>query len=182
MTTTITTTKTMTTTMTTTTTKSKTKHQQQQEATTKKHKDTTTTTRTKKRQQRTTKTTRTLPWLCFSLPFWGGGFGPPTPPFFLVWHLLRHFCLKGTKKFSFFSPSKSVLFVAKPFWKKMVATQFFGKRYKNSFFFLRILKNLIFWKKMVELLPARFQGPPKNGCYFFWGLFFFFFCLCFFCI
>ena len=30
---------------------------------------------------------------------------------------------------------------------------------------------------MVELLPARFQGPPKNGCYFFLGLFFLFFFL-----
>ena len=26
---------------------------------------------------------------------------------------------------------------------------------------------------MVELLPARFQGPPKNGCYFVFGPFFF---------
>ena len=30
---------------------------------------------------------------------------------------------------------------------------------------------------MVELLPARFEGPPKFGCKFFLGLFFFFFSL-----
>ena len=30
---------------------------------------------------------------------------------------------------------------------------------------------------MVELLPARFQGPPFFGCYFFFGPFFFFFFL-----
>ena len=28
---------------------------------------------------------------------------------------------------------------------------------------------------MVELLPARFQGPPKNGCNFWFFFFFFFF-------
>ena len=30
---------------------------------------------------------------------------------------------------------------------------------------------------MVELLLARFQGPPKNGCYSFWAFFFFLFFL-----
>ena len=38
-----------------------------------------------------------------------------------------------------------------------------------------ILKNRFFGKKMVELLPARFQGPPFFGCYFFWAFFFFLF-------
>ena len=28
-------------------------------------------------------------------------------------------------------------------------------------------------EKMVELLPAHFQGPPKNGCYFFFIFLFF---------
>ena len=37
---------------------------------------------------------------------------------------------------------------------------------------MRILKKPIFWEKMVELLPARFQGPSFFGCYFFWVLFF----------
>ena len=53
----------------------------------------------------------------------------------------------------------------------MVATHFFGKRYKN-----RVLEDFekpdFLEKKMVELLPARFQGPPFFGCYFFLTFFF----------
>ena len=54
------------------------------------------------------------------------------------------------------------------FFKQSGRHPFFGKRYKIGF--LRILKNP-FWGKKAELLPARFQGPPKMGVAFF-GLFF----------
>ena len=49
----------------------------------------------------------------------------------------------------------------------MVATQFFGKRYINRVFEDFEKTSPIFLKKMVELLPARFQGPPKMGVTFF---------------
>ena len=56
----------------------------------------------------------------------------------------------------------------------MVATHFFGKRYKNRGF-RGFRKKTIFWPKKVELLPARFQGTPFFGCFFFFVFFFFFF-------
>ena len=57
----------------------------------------------------------------------------------------------------------------------MVATHFSGNAIKIGFF--EDFEKPDFWRKMVELLPARFQGHPKIGCYFFLGLFFFFFFL-----
>ena len=57
----------------------------------------------------------------------------------------------------------------------MDATHFFGKRYKHRGFG-GFGKTRFFGEKMVELLPARFQGPPKMGCNFF-GAFFSFFVL-----
>ena len=52
----------------------------------------------------------------------------------------------------------------------MVATHFSGNAIKIGV--LEDFEKPVFWKKMVELLPARFQGPPFFGCYFFLGLFF----------
>ena len=51
----------------------------------------------------------------------------------------------------------------------MAATHFFGKHYKNRF--LRNKKKPFWGKKKVELLPARFQGPPKMGVTFFEAFF-----------
>ena len=55
----------------------------------------------------------------------------------------------------------------------MVATHFSGNAIKIGV--LEDFENPFFWKKMMELLPARFQGPPVFGCYCFLGLFFLFF-------
>ena len=60
--------------------------------------------------------------------------------------------------------------------KKVVVHEIWEKKHKNSFFFFfqnfeKKKKKPIFWKKMVELLPARFQGPPKMDVTFFWAVF-----------
>ena len=52
----------------------------------------------------------------------------------------------------------------------MVATQFSGNTIRIGVF--EDFEKPDFLKKMVELLPARFQGPPKKWVLLFWGLFF----------
>ena len=56
------------------------------------------------------------------------------------------------------------------FFKKSGRHSFFGKHYKNRFF--EDFEKSLFWEKKAELLPARFQGPPKMGVTFFRAFFF----------
>ena len=117
-----------------------------------------------------------------SLFLFGGGLRPPPqPPLFLLWHLLRHFCLKGTKKLSFFLASKSVLFVTLPFWKKMVATHFSGNAIKIVFFW-GFWKTRFFGEKWWNYFLPVFKATQKLGVTFFLAFFFFFVFFCFFCI
>ena len=55
----------------------------------------------------------------------------------------------------------------------MVATHFFGKRYKNRVF--EDFEKPDFLGKNGGTTSCPFQGPPKFGCKFFLGLFLFFF-------
>ena len=105
--------------------------------------------------------------------FLGGASPPPTPPFFLLWHLLRHVCLEGTKKLSFFLPFQkcppcNIAF----FQKKWLPPIFSGNAIKIGVF--EDFEKPDFLEKKVELLPAHLEGPHFWGVTFFFGLFFFF--------
>ena len=188
MTTTITTTKIMTTKMRTTTT---TKQQQQQKQNNnnkkqqkkyQRYNNKNNNKKNKNNNQPTTQTTTTVPWLCFSLPFWGG-LRPPQPPlFFFLWHLLRHFCLKGTKKLSCFFALLKVSFLKHSlFEKKWWPPIFSGNAIK-----IGVLENfekpVFFWKKWWNYFLPVLKAPHFLGVTFFLGLFSFLLFFCFFCI
>ena len=174
MTTTLATTKAMTTTMRTTTT---TKTKQQQQATKKyqRYNNNNNNKNNNKQQQEQ----QELCQDCASLFFFGGGFAPLPPPFFWVWHLRRHFCLKDQKVIIFplqVCPPSNIAFLEKngchPF--------FSGNAMKIGVF--ENFEKPDFFEKNGGTTSCPFSRPPKKWVLPFFFAFFFLPFFCFFCI
>ena len=175
MTTTITTTKRMTTRMRTTTTTTTTKQQQQQQQQqqtkqqqqqqqqeqkkrSKIQQQQEQQQKNKKQQPTTTKTTTTVPWLCFSLPFWGG-LRPPQPPLFFALASSQTFLSKRHQKVIIFFALLKVSFLKHSlFEKKWWPPIFSGNAIK-----IGVLENFekpVFLEKNGGTTSCPFWRPP----------------------
>ena len=106
-----------------------------------------------------------------SLFLFGGGFAPPTPPFFALASSQTFLSKRHQKVIIFFALLKVSFLKHSLFEKKWWPPIFSGNAIKIGV--LENFEKAVFWKKMVELLPARFEGPPFFVCnLFFWPFFF----------